>query len=168
MMNNLIIFINRFLNKCAQFSPGGSSIRPWLQKMRGVHIGYKVWIGQYVYFDELYPELISIGDNSTIGLRVSIITHFHRGNKQHGGYSSAVTIDKDVFIGPHCVILPSVHIGEGAVIKAGTGVSKNVPAHIFWGSDIDGPLGVVTIPLTPENDYNEFRYGVRPIDNKKQ
>jgi asparagine synthase (glutamine-hydrolysing) len=47
---------------------------------------------------------------------------------------------KDVFIGPHCVILPNVHVGDGAVIKAGTVLTTNVPEHVFWGANSTGPL----------------------------
>jgi acetyltransferase-like isoleucine patch superfamily enzyme len=36
-------------------------------------------------------------------------------------------VESDGFIGPHCVILPNVRIGEGAVIRAGTVASRNVP-----------------------------------------
>ncbi len=70
-------------------------------------------------------------------------------------------IENDVFIGPHCVILPNVRIGEGAVIKAGTVVSRNVPPHTFWGSPAAEALGVVTVPLTSEHSYEEFAHGIR-------
>jgi len=78
-----------------------------------------------------------------------------------------VTIGKDVYIGPHCVILPNVHIGDGSVIKAGTVVSRNVPEHTYWGSDSAGPLGQVTVPLTSEHTYIDFSYGLRPIRKKE-
>jgi tetrahydrodipicolinate N-succinyltransferase len=70
-------------------------------------------------------------------------------------------IEKDVFIGPHCVILPNVTIGEGAVIRAGTVVSRNVPAHTFWGPPAAEALGVATIPLTPQYTYEEFVGGLK-------
>lgn len=162
-MNILTNFFKRIINKIAFVIPGGGSARPWLQKIRGVQIGNNVWISQYVYIDELYPEKITIGDNCTIGLRVSIISHLFWGGKSVNGYSAPVTIGKDVFIGPHCVILPNVNIGEGSVINAGTVVSRNVPAHTFWGTDSARPLGQVTVPLTSEHTIGEFRYGLRPI-----
>ena len=167
MVNIIINIFRRIINKIALIAPGGGSIRPWLHKIRGVQIGNNVWIGQYVYIDELYPEKISIGDNCTIGLRVSIFSHFHWGEKRASGYSAPVTIGKDVFIGPHCVLLPNVHIGEGSVIKAGTVVSRNVPAHTFWGTDSAGPLGRVTVPLTSEHTFIEFSHGLRPIRKNK-
>jgi carbonic anhydrase/acetyltransferase-like protein (isoleucine patch superfamily) len=70
-------------------------------------------------------------------------------------------IEKDVFIGPHCVILPNVRIGEGAVIRAGTVVSRNVPARTFWGPPAAEALGVATVPLTPEHSYEEFLEGLK-------
>jgi tetrahydrodipicolinate N-succinyltransferase len=74
-----------------------------------------------------------------------------------------VIIEKDVFIGPHCVILPNVRIGEGAVIKAGTVVTRNVPPRTFWGTPQAEALGQVTVPLTAEHSYEEFIGGLRPI-----
>jgi acetyltransferase-like isoleucine patch superfamily enzyme len=166
-VNILRSIFKRIINKIAFIAPGGGSIRPWLQKIRGVHIGNNVWIGQYVYVDEQFPEKVSIGDNCTIGLRVSIFSHFFWGDKRDSGYSGPVTIGKDVYIGPHCVLLPNVHIDEGSVIKAGTVVSRNVPAHTYWGTDSAGPLGEVTVPLTSEHTFIEFSYGLRPIHNHK-
>jgi len=141
-------------------APGGGSIRPWIHRLRGTKIGRNVWISQFVYIDELHPEDVSIGDNCTVGMRTSIISHFYWGprRKGHGG---KIVIDKDVFIGPHCVILPNVTIGEGAVIKAGTVVSRNVPPHAFWGTPNPGALGVATVPLTFENGYRDFLKGIR-------
>jgi len=128
--------------------------------MRGVVIGKNVWISQFVYMDELHPTDITIGDNSTIGLRTSIIAHFYSGPRRPIG-NGKVVIEKDVFIGPHCVVLPNVRIGEGAVIRAGTVVSRNVPPHTFWGPPPAEALGTATVPLTPEYTYDEFMAGLK-------
>jgi acetyltransferase-like isoleucine patch superfamily enzyme len=155
----------RFLGKLAYIAPGGSSLRPWLHRMRGAKIGKNVWIGQFVYIDESHPEAISIGENCSIGLRTSILTHFYRGPRKSKS-NHAVVIEKDVFIGPHCLILPNVRIEEGAVIKAGTVVTWNVPAHAFWGFPHAGILGEATIPLTPQYSYEDFIRGLRPVGKK--
>ena len=60
--------IGRLLHKLAYIVPGGYSLRPWLHKIWGSRIGKGVWISQLVYIDELYPEAVTIGENSTIGL----------------------------------------------------------------------------------------------------
>jgi acetyltransferase-like isoleucine patch superfamily enzyme len=149
------------LGRLALLLPGGSSVRPALQRWRGAAIGPNVWLGLYVYIDDLHPEALTIGRNCTIGIRTSIITHFYWGPRQ-GTSNGRVVIEDDVFIGAHCVILPNVTIGAGSVIQAGSVVSRSVPPHTFWGSPPSGPLGAVTVPLTPEHGYAAFLRGVRP------
>ena len=40
-----------------------------------------------------------------------------------------IVIEDDVWIGANCVILPGVHIGYGAVVAAGSVVTRNVPSY---------------------------------------
>ena len=141
-------------------------MRPWLHRLRGVKLGQNVWVAQMVYIDELHPEDVEIGDNCTIGYRSSIFTHFYWGRKRASS-SGKVIIEKDVFVGPHCVILPNVTIGEGAVIRAGTVVSRNVPPHAIWGLPPAQLLGIATVPLTPEHSYEEFARGMRPAPRSR-
>jgi acetyltransferase-like isoleucine patch superfamily enzyme len=156
----LFDLMRRLSQKVSFIAPGGSTLRPALQRLRGAQIGKNVWISQFVYLDELHPENISIGDNCTIGLRTSIIAHFYWGPRRPEN-GAQVVIEKNVFVGPHCVILPNVRIGEGSVIKAGTVVSKNVPPHTFWGTRPAEALGTTTIPLTSEHSYEEFTQGLQ-------
>lgn len=141
--------------------PGGASVRPRLHRWRGARIGENVWIGLYVYIDDAHPEALSIGDNCTIGIRTSIITHFYWGPRQPVS-NGKVVIENDVFVGPHCVILPDVTIGEGSVIQAGSVVTRSVPPRTFWGPPAAGAIGTVTVPLTAANGYISFLRGVRP------
>ena len=157
----------RFLHKLAFVAPGGSTIRPWLHRLRGVNIGRNVWISQYVYIDELHPEAVTIGDNCSLGLRVSIFAHFYWGGKRSIEEAGPVVLENDVFIGPHVVILPNVHVGHGAVVKAGTALTSSVPPEVFWGQPSPEPLARVTVPLTPDHSYSEFRAGLRPIRRRK-
>jgi len=156
----LPLLLGRIAGRIAFVVPGGFSLRPWLQRLRGVGIGSNVWISQFVYIDEVHPTDVTIGDNCTIGLRTSIISHFYTGPRRSVG-NGKVVIEKDVFIGPHCVILPNVRICEGAVIRAGTVVSRDVPAHTFWGPPPAEALGVATVPLTPDHPYEEFMQGLK-------
>lgn len=149
------------LQRLAMVLPGGTSVRPRLQRWRGARIGANVWLGLYVYIDDAHPEALTVGDNCTIGIRTSIITHFYWGPRQTVS-NGKVAIENDVFVGPHCVILPNVTIGEGAVIQAGSVVTRNVPARTFWGAAPAGPLGMAAVPLTAKHGYGAFLRGVRP------
>lgn len=155
-----LTLVQRLMGRLAYFIPGGFSVRPWLHRLRGAKIGKNVWIAQFVYIDEVHPEDVSIGEGTTIGLRTSIFSHFYWGPRRAKN-DATVIIGKNVFIGPHCVILPNVRIGEGAVIKAGTVVTRNVPAHSFWGAPPAELLGIATVPLTNQHSYEEFLKGVR-------
>jgi serine acetyltransferase len=93
-------------------------------------------------------------------------SHLYWGSRRTNYNDGKVTIEKNVFIGPNCVILPNVRIGEGSVIKAGTVVTKNVPPETLLGSPHAIALGRVTVPLTKEHSYEEFVRGPKPIKAK--
>ena len=162
-MNRLV---STALNRLAQVCPGGSQLRPYLHRLRGVRIGTNVWVGLYVFIDELHPERLSIGDNCTIGIRTSIITHFYWGPRRREEDDTTgagvVIIEDNVFIGPHCVILPNFRIGRGSVIQAGTTVSQCVPPHTLWGPPPAVALANVSGPLTPRHGYAGFLRGLKP------
>lgn len=163
-MKNQIL--TRLFHRMAYIMPGGFTLRPKLHSARGVKIGKNVWISQFVYIDEIHPEAVTIGDNSSIGLRTSIFTHMYWGPRRAHNACKEVVIGENVFIGPHCLILPGVHVGAGAVVKGGSVLTRNVPPNTFWGSPEAGPLARVTIPLTNAHSYEEFVRGLKPIRRK--
>lgn len=83
---------------------------------------------------------IKIGDRSLIGFHTHIISVNHAIPSKpekifYSGYTNKqITIENDVWIGSHCVILPGVTIGEGAIVAAGSIVTKDVlPFTIVGG-----------------------------------
>lgn len=150
----------RLVHMLAFFAPGGERFRPLMHRWRGVKMGDNVWIGPYVWIDAKYPHLVTIGNNVSVGIRTSIIAHLR-------GQGVSVVIEDDVFIGPHCVILPDVKIGKGAVIRGGSVVTRNVPAGTMWGGSVAEPIARVTVPLAGGNSYEEFIAGMRPIRRRK-
>ena len=42
---------------------------------------------------------------------------------------------KDVIVGVNSVILKGIHIGDGAVVAAGSVVTKSIPANEIWGGN---------------------------------
>lgn len=76
---------------------------------------------------------VTIGDRVLIGYRTQILSSNHviegRSPIFHAGHvKKPVVIENDVWIGAACIILPGVKIGEGAVIAAGSVVTKDIPA----------------------------------------
>lgn len=159
--------MQRFFHRIAFFMPGGYSVRPYLHRLRGVNIGKNVWISLFVYIDEIHPEAVTIGDNSSIGIRSSIITHFYWGPKSAQQRIGKIHIGENVFIGPHCVVLPNVRIGDGAVVQAGSIVTRNVPADTFIGPPKPEPIAKITVPLTHNSSYMAFIRGLRPINRNQ-
>lgn len=100
-----------------------------------IRAGYNLTIGEgSIIGDNALLDArntIIIGKNVNFSSRVSIYTEDHdhrdpyfRGNSD---VSFRVQIDDRAWIGPNVIILHSVHIGEGAVVAAGSVVTKDVP-----------------------------------------
>ena len=157
--------LQRLLGKLAMIAPGGYSLRPWLHKKRGVQIGENVWISQFVYLDEAHPEKIVIEDNVTIGFRCTVFAHFYLGARRVDQDVKDVVIERDAFIGPNCTILSGVTIGAGAVVVAGSVVTRNVPAGMLFGPAASAPLARITHPLSSGGvvDYKKFLFGLKKL-----
>ena len=81
---------------------------------------------------------IRIGDNCLIGPEVGIYTAGHRlepEGRTLDVYGLPTTIGNDVWIGGHSTILPGVTIGDGAVIAAGSVVTKDVAPRTLVGGN---------------------------------
>jgi maltose O-acetyltransferase len=97
--------------------------------------GYNIHVGKgfYANFDCVLLDVnpITIGDRVLLGPGVHIYTATHpvdpetrRSFKELG---RPITIEDDVWIGGRAILCPGVTIGEGAVIGAGSVVTKDVP-----------------------------------------
>ncbi|MDT0593669.1 acyltransferase [Glaciecola petra] len=82
---------------------------------------------------------VEIGERALIGYRTQIISANHSIPKKgepfpiSGDQYAKVTIGSDTWIGANCVITPGVTIGKGAVIAAGSVVTKDVPENSIFG-----------------------------------
>lgn len=103
---------------------------------RGIKIGNNSGLG----IDCVVRGPLEIGDDVMMGRWVNIITNSHDTsrtdipmNKQGFKAKRKVVIKSDVWIGNRVIILPGVTIGHGAIIGAGTVVTKDVPDFAIVG-----------------------------------
>ena len=113
--------------------------------------GYNISVGEnfYMNYDCLLLDIapITIGDNCMIAPGVHIYSATHpipykeRNEQMIAGksicleFGKPVTIGHNVWIGGRSVILPGVTIGDGAIIAAGSVVTKDVPANTIYGGN---------------------------------
>ncbi|QJD30657.1 acyltransferase [Methylococcus geothermalis] len=112
-------------------------VRVLLQRVNGVHFvdWHSVFLGEDVFFDDIYPENIFVGRNVRITAGVRILTHYFDTRFQPTPerpfrfYQGKVHIGDNVFIGVNTVIVKPVKIGEGSVIGANSVVTRDIPAN---------------------------------------
>lgn len=143
--------VNRFLDYNISTIPS-NHIRKWLYMGLGAEIGKDV-VFHFETEIRAYENLkvgrgtiigdnavldartgLTIGKNVSLSSNVSIYTlqHDHRAPYYRCNEDSrkmSVKIDDRVWLGSNVIILPGVHIGEGAVCCAGCVVTKDVPPY---------------------------------------
>lgn len=104
-----------------------------LQRSRGVKIGKDCHFSPYVLIDLLYPQLVTIGDNVTIGSNTLIFAHANPTTNlflKKNGYPrkvEPVNIKSGAVLFPGCIITAGVTIGENSLVGAGSVVFEDVP-----------------------------------------
>lgn len=94
------------------------------------------FIGIGTKFDTSNPSGIIIEKNVIITLGVTILSHYLDTSKACIGFKDGqVHICQNVFIGANAIICNAVTIGEGAIIGAGSVVTKDVPPHEIWAGN---------------------------------
>ena len=120
------------LHKSA-FSSINSSWIVNLQRSRGVKIGKDCHFSPYVLIDLIYPNMVNIGNNVTIGSNTMIFAHYNpTANKllKENGYPrdvKQVTIEDGAVIGPGSIITMGTTIGKNSIVGAGSVVSNTIP-----------------------------------------
>lgn len=98
----------------------------------GVHIslGAKVYLNAGCTILDTAP--VRIGDNSLLGPGVQIYCADHHRDvelrRQGLERARPVTLGRDVWVGGSAIILQGVTIGDGAIVGAGSVVTRDVPA----------------------------------------
>lgn len=103
-----------------------------------VELGDYSGIGEYCFL----TGKVIIGRNVMMGPNVSIWTKNHNFSRldipmreQGNSEMKPVVVEDDVWIGANVIILPGVHFGQGAVIGAGSVVTKDIPEYAVMGGN---------------------------------
>jgi serine acetyltransferase len=151
---------NRLFHLFARFCPGSTTLRPALHRWRGVKVGQRVFIGDDVYLDNEWPEHIEIQDDVQISIRSILIAHT-RGPGE-------LIIEKEAFIGPNCVLVCGggrvLRIGTGAVIGAGSTITKSVPPRLYVAAPAVEAVARVRVPLATAESMEAFWAGLEVIE----
>ncbi|MBU5593979.1 acyltransferase [Amphibacillus sp. MSJ-3] len=128
---------NFLVIQLARYTPW-LSVKNWLYRnLLGMKVGDKTAFALMVMVDLMFPERISVGKDTIIGYNTTILTHEYLIHEYRLGYTK---IGDQVMIGANCTLLPGVTIGDGAVVAAGTIVTKDVEAGSFVAGN---PMRVV-------------------------
>ena len=120
-------FMGRILGKPLD---GSTTVLPPLY----IDYGKPVTIGKGCFIQQCCTFFgrggITIGNDVFIGPKVNLITINHDPDldKRSATYGRPIVIEDKVWIGINSTILPGVKIGYGAIIGAGSVVTKDVPA----------------------------------------
>lgn len=118
------------------FSPFGTYLCT-----KKILVGSNVYVGKGAYLSA--SEGLEFGDGVTVGPELMVMGGDHKIDDvgkyiyqmKSGGENSPVVIEDDVWIGARVTLLKGVKVGEGAVIGAGSIVTKDIPPYtIFAGN----------------------------------
>lgn len=109
------------------------SVKNWMYRtFLKMKVGKKTSFALMVMPDTMFPEKITVGNNTIIGYNTTILAHEYLIDEYRLG---PVIIGDEVLIGANSTILPGVTIGDRAIVSAGTLVHKDVPAGAFVGGN---------------------------------
>ncbi len=160
---------NRLLQTLARSMPGAFTFRVWAHRMRGVTIGTRVHIAPDVMIETAYPKWVSIGNNVQLGTRCLILAHMHSLPPRRSALNTyvSVRIEDDAYIGAGAIILPNVRIGRGAVVTAGSVVSRSVPTMVMVQGNPAQPVARCGVPLTWEIPLKTFYLNLKPLERSE-
>lgn len=126
VMKNFIII------QIARYTPF-LSVKNWLYRtFLRMKVGKKTSFALMVMPDIMFPEKITVGENSIIGYNTTLLAHEYLIREYR---LWEIVIGNEVMIGANATILPGVKIGDGATVSAGTLVHRDVPSGAFVGGN---------------------------------
>ncbi|MFH5805127.1 WcaF family extracellular polysaccharide biosynthesis acetyltransferase [Alienimonas sp. DA493] len=106
---------------------------------RNLVVGDHCWVGEGVWIDNLAP--VRLGHNVCLSQGAYLCTGGHDHTRPSFDlFVEPITIEDQAWVGAKAVLLPGVTIGAGAVVAAGSVVTKDVPPGMIVGGN---PAGVL-------------------------
>lgn len=123
-------------------------VRPWVLKKVGCHVGKGCFVGDNVRIDTGHSDMITLEDSVSVAGGTRLLCHqrdfsnyFVGSDYMKLGYSiKPIVLKKGCLIGMESFVMPGVTVGEGAIVGAGSLVTKDVPA---WTIATGRPAKVV-------------------------
>lgn len=123
-------------------------LRPFILRRMGCKVGKGCFIGDYVRVDTSHTDMIIIEDSVSIASGSRLLCHQRDfsdycvgDDYMKLGYTvKPIHLKKGCLVGMESFVMPGVTVGEGAVVGAGSLVSKDVPD---WCVAVGRPAKVV-------------------------
>ena len=123
-------------------------LRPFILRRMGCKVGKGCFIGDYVRVDTSHTDMIIIEDSVSIASGSRLLCHQRDfsdycvgDDYMKLGYTvKPIHLKRGCLIGMESFVMPGVTVGEGAVVGAGSLVSKDVPD---WCVAVGRPAKVV-------------------------
>ena len=72
-------------------------------------------------------------------------------------------IEEDATVGTGAIVLPAVTIGRGAMVTAGSVVTKSVPPKTMVQGNPAQPIATIEVPFGLNVSVKEFAKGLKPL-----
>lgn len=111
-------------------------LRPFILRRMGCKVGKGCFMGDYIRIDTSHPDMITVEDNVSIASGSRLLCHqrdfsdFCVGDDymKLGYVVKPIVLKKGCLVGMESFVMPGVTIGEGAIVGAGSLVTKDIPA----------------------------------------
>lgn len=111
-------------------------VRPAIMRWMGCHVGKGCFIGDHVNIDTGHADMITLEDGVSIAGGSRLLCHqrdfsnYYIGSDYNNlGYTiEPIVLKKGCLIGMESFVFPGVTVGEGAIVGAGSLVTKDIPA----------------------------------------
>jgi acetyltransferase-like isoleucine patch superfamily enzyme len=137
-------------------------LRPSFMRKMGCHVGRGCYIGDHVGIDLGHADMITIEDGVSVASGTRLLchqrdfTHYYVGDDymKLGYIIKPIVLKKGCLIGMESFVMPGVTVGEGAIVGAGSLVTKDIPA---WTIATGRPAKVVKqIPQKQDNEHSDI------------